>query len=284
MSSGNEFLKTVHFDHPERVITRFSINPSCWHVYPPEELHALQCRHPMLFPGVDPSAPPKIPASGVNGRVGKPYRDYWGCVWTTAIEGMTGCITEHALADWADFEDYTPPDPTVSDGVRPVNWDGVRAHAERTRAIGGSFGGSLTHGHTYLRLEYLRGYENLLFDMVEDNPQLWRLIEIVEAFNTETVSRYLDLGAEWFGFPEDLGMQVGPMLMPEHFRRFIKPSFQRLMGLVRDRGAAVHMHSDGDIRSLLDDLIDGGVQCINLQDLVNGIDWIRDNLKGRVCI
>ena len=46
----------------------------------------------------------------------------------------------------------------------------------------------------------------------------------------------------------------------------------------------IYMHSDGDIRSLVGDLIDAGVFVFNLQDLVNGIDWIRDNLKGKVAI
>ena len=44
------------------------------------------------------------------------------------------------------------------------------------------------------------------------------------------------------------------------------------------------MHSDGDIRTLLDDLIGGGVEVINLQDRVNGIDWIQAKLAGRICI
>jgi uroporphyrinogen decarboxylase len=46
----------------------------------------------------------------------------------------------------------------------------------------------------------------------------------------------------------------------------------------------VHMHSDGDIRDLVDDLVVSGVDALNLQDLVNGIDWIVANLKGRLCI
>jgi uroporphyrinogen-III decarboxylase len=44
------------------------------------------------------------------------------------------------------------------------------------------------------------------------------------------------------------------------------------------------MHSDGDIRLLVDDLVDVGFDVLNLQDLVNGIDWIRENLSGRVCV
>ncbi len=32
------------------------------------------------------------------------------------------------------------------------------------------------------------------------------------------------------------------------------------------------MHSDRDIRALADDMLDGGVDILNLQDLLNGID------------
>jgi hypothetical protein len=79
-------------------------------------------------------------------------------------------------------------------------------------------------------------------------------------------------------------MQIGPMLSPDHFRTYIKPSYQRLMQPARDKGLVVHMHSDGDIRDLVDDIIDGGVEVINLQDLVNGVDWIADRFAGKVCV
>ena len=34
----------------------------------------------------------------------------------------------------------------------------------------------------------------------------------------------------------------------------------------------------------MDDLVDSGVQIVNLQDLVNGLEWIRHRFKGKVCI
>lgn len=43
------------------------------------------------------------------------------------------------------------------------------------------------------------------------------------------------------------------------------------------------MHSDGDIRTLVDDIVDSGVVVINLQDLVNGIDWIKNRFRGKIC-
>ena len=44
------------------------------------------------------------------------------------------------------------------------------------------------------------------------------------------------------------------------------------------------MHSDGDIRMLAEDLVEAGVMVLNLQDLVNGVDWIRDTYRGKLCI
>ena len=153
-----------------------------------------------------------------------------------------------------------------------------------TRLRLGPLRASMSAGLTFLQLSDLRGYENLMFDMADDEPLLWELIAGVEAFNLEIVRRYLAMDVDQVSYAEDLGMQVGPMLSPEHFKKYIKPSYMRLMKPAIDRGKIVHMHSDGDIRLLVDDLVEDGVQVINLQDLVNGIDWIAEKFRGRLCV
>jgi hypothetical protein len=107
---------------------------------------------------------------------------------------------------------------------------------------------------------------------------------MVEAFNAEIVRRCLDCGVAMMRYPEDLGMQAGPMLSPDNFRSYIRPMYESLMAPARQAGCLVHMHSDGDIRDLVADITISGVDALNLQDLVNGIDWIAANLKGKVCI
>jgi len=52
----------------------------------------------------------------------------------------------------------------------------------------------------------------------------------------------------------------------------------------REAGAHVHFHSDGHIMEIAEDLVNAGVSILNLQDLVNGINNIKRNLRGRVCI
>ena len=142
----------------------------------------------------------------------------------------------------------------------------------------------LRHGHTFLQLSDIRGYENLIFDMADEGVRLTKLIAGIEEFNMAIVNRYIALGADQITYAEDLGMQSGPMLSPAHFRKYIKSVYKRLMEPALKSGRIVHMHSDGDIRLLVDDIVDDGVKVINLQDLVNGIDWIRDKFKGRLAV
>ncbi len=284
MNDRENILRATRFETPERIPISFGITASCWEHYPQEALQELMAAHPLLFPGVEKPDGPVVPCYASWRRADEPYTDSWGCVWETLANGITGAVVEHAIADWTDFDGYTPPSPEAHDGWGPIDWTAIRTNVRRARRQGRLAAGGLRHGHTFLTLTYLRGYENLIFDMCDDAPQLSALIRMVEAFNRGLVERYVDAGVEWMGYPEDLGMQQGPMLSPDQFRQYIKPVYERLVAPARDAGCVIHMHSDGDLRELADDLLEVGVQALNLQDLVNGIDWMEAHLKGRVCI
>ena len=142
----------------------------------------------------------------------------------------------------------------------------------------------LNHGCIFLRLTFLRGYENLLDDFNEDEPKLPELIGMVEKFNAARVARLVELSPDVIGFPDDLGAQRGPLISPRHFREHLAPVYRRLTAPARERGILTHMHTDGDVTALLDDILAAGLDVVNPQDLVNGIDVLRKNLKGRAAI
>lgn len=276
-------LRAIRFERPDHIPMVFWINPACWHHYRPEVLFELMAGHPLLFPDFVPG-PAAITEPAPWERAGLPYADAWGCVWQTADDGITGTVTQHPLADWADLASLVPPDPARTNAMSEIDWAAERRQALEVTEAGKYCCASLEHGHTFQRLGYLRGYENLLLDMADGDVRLDGLIDMVEAFNLGLVKRYLDLGAAMMCYPEDLGMQKGPMLSPALFRRYIRPVYERLMAPAREANCLVHMHSDGDIRDLVEDMLASGVDALNLQDLVNGVDWIAAHLKGRVCI
>ena len=284
MTHKENFLRMVNFERPDYIPMNYSINGACFHHYDQSQLFDLMEAHKILFPGFKRPEIPYTPAYSLVQLKDHPYTDDFGCVWETSDDGITGVVTGHPLEDWTAFDSWKAPDPNVCCGIGPLNWDQIAKNIRKGKERGDLIGGGLRHGHTFLQLCDLRGYENLLMDMMDEEEKLPQLIQAVSDFNFEIIKRYVDLGVDIVYFGEDLGMQVGPMLSPTLFRQYIKPCYKRMMQYARDRGVMIHMHSDGDIRTLVDDLVDGGVQIINLQDLVNGIDWIAKNLAGKYAI
>lgn len=283
MTIRENILRAVRFERPEYIPAAFHINPACWEHYGKDVLEGLMEAHPFLFPDFMKQKT-AAPVYRLNQRKDQPYTDPWGCVWQTTCDGISGSVHNHPLEDWEAFNSYRAPDPGETDGVFPVDWKEAAARIRKQKSKGDLTSGGLPHGHTLMRLQNLRGFENLIFDMADGEPNLVKLIEMVERFNCRVVDRWLALEPDIMQYPEDLGMQSGPMISPEHFQRYIKPIYKRLIQPAKEADCLIHMHSDGDIRSLVRALLDCGIDIINLQDLVNGIDWIASNIAGHVCI
>ena len=285
MDARENLLRTVRFEKPDHIPMTFHINGACWEHYPHEALQDLMEAHPFLFPRFRRTSSPAPIEYPPFARAGEPFTDPWGCVWETPQNGLMGIVTKHPLERWDAFDDYRPPDPNQTTHWGPIDWRHEAENLGPAISQTSLSNGEIGHGHTWLKLIDIRGYENALIDLQDREPRVFRLLEMLEAFNRGLVQNYLEYGrAEWMGFAEDLGMQRGPMLSPRQFREFIQPSYRRLMAIARDAGCIIHVHADGDLRMLWADLLDCGVDVINLQDLVNGVDWIASHLTGRVCV
>jgi len=277
MTQRENILRAIRFERPDYIPMTFSMSGACWHYYEPEALFELLKSHPLLFPGYIRPVTYEIP-SNYELAERRLYRDEFGVLWEDAIKGIRGVVKEHPLADLDKLADYKMPVPPV------IDLEQMKINVAAAKAEGRFTAAGLEHGHTFLRLVDLCGYEEVLFALHDDDENMKKLIAMLEEYNYYFIDNYVRAEYDMISYPEDLGMQVGPMISPELLRQYIKPSYQRLMKPARDAGLIVHMHSDGDIRDLVDDLIDGGVQVLNLQDLVNGIDWIKKNLSPKFCV
>jgi uroporphyrinogen-III decarboxylase len=215
---------------------------------------------------------------------GKPYTDGWGCVWKTNYTGMIGAVQYHPLEDWSNLDDFRPPNPDEHNGMYEIDHTNIKNDGRKTKDNGFIFACHLPHGHTFQRLQDLRSYANLMLDMMDEDPRLLKLINIVENFNLKLIDRFISHQPDMIGIPEDLGMQSSPMISPTLFRKYIKPVYSKMTKPVKNSGIIVHEHSDGYIMDLINDLIECGGDVINMQDLVNGIDNIAREVKGRVAL
>ena len=283
-SDRENLFRAIRFQRPDYIPVTFHINDACWQHYDQNALLDLMEEHPFLFPGFQRPAIPFVPEFDANARANCPYVDDFGCVWTTAMDGIVGSVHQHPLADMGNYAAYQFPDPEHSTGLGKIDWNAFEQEIARQKARGEMTYGDLRHGHTFQQLCDIRGYMDTLTDLAGEEPETLELLERLCQFNLAQIHRFLKADVDIIRIPEDLGMQTGPMISPGQFREYIKPLYQRMLRPVRQAGKIIHMHSDGNIRALVDDIIEGGVDIINLQDAVNGVDWIGEKFRGKTCV
>ena len=205
--------------------------------------------------------------------------DVWGCRWIYPLEALDGQCMSHALASWDDLADYIPPDPDEF-----TDWKKAEKDISKAKSLGEIARGGTDHGFIYLRLTYLRGFNNFMMDVADERPELDRLIKIIEDYWFEVAGRWVESGADTIIFGDDLGLQHSLPMNPETWRKYIKPSYRRIFSYCRSHNVHVFLHTDGRILDIIPDLIECGLTTLNPQDLVNGLDNIERLAKGKVHI
>jgi len=276
------YLKAVEFRYPEWIPCGVSFLPGVWKKYR-ERLEDIVVRYPLIFG--------KYEKGGRNFNdlppVYRPgyFTDNWGCVWHTVQEGLEGQVVGHPLADWKALENYLPPDPLVKAerGERGEGyWESVKkVFTERWGK------GLLRVGdgeRLFDRLYFLRGFSNLMRDIVTDDPRLPRLISMLLDYETKLVKKWLEIGVDMVSFHTDIGTQNGLMISPVKFRKYFKPMFRKLFRTCREAGVHVYLSSDCRLLDIVDDLIECGVSVHDPQLRANTLDGIAGAYKGRLCV
>jgi uroporphyrinogen decarboxylase len=191
------------------------------------------------------------------------YIDAWGIHWRLSPGSIYYDIATPPLAEATidDLDSYHWPNLAVASRTAGL--------AERARAIRES-------GHAVVLLsgvspfEYcymLRGIENWLADMAAEPEFALALLEKVASVMEDGVRALLtEVGdlTDVIITGDDLGSQEAPMISPTMYREMVKPFHKRINATIRSLSdTKIFYHSDGNIISLIDDLIDNGVDLLN---------------------
>jgi len=280
LTERENFLRNASFGGPEYIPCRMNISTATW-LQQREEVEAVVLRHPAIFPDFKKG---DVKFDEIPRRVGTQIEDTWGCTWDHAYDGLVGQVVTHPLEDWADLAGYTPPDPASAGTFDPMDWDETRKGVAERKAKGLLTRGHLPHGFYFMRLYYLRGFDNFMCDVIQEPPELQQMCDMVLDHYWYYVQQFLEMGIDVLEPADDLGTQTQSMLGRSHFRRWVLPAYKALFQPCRERGMHVALHSDGYVLDIMDELIEAGVTICNPQDLCNGIDNLAREVKGRICI
>lgn len=253
MEMDEDRWKAMRFEGPQHIPISVSLLPATWIRYR-EALSDVVARHPILF---GTQAQQKrdydaVPPTYAEGE----HVDPWGCVWSNIRRGCEAIVTGHPAPRREMVRTLKAPPP----------------------------GSGMPHGFMWLRLAYLRGFEELMLDFAEEPPELQMLIDLVLQYNLGETRLRLQNRPKILYFGDDLGMQTSLPISPEKWRRYLKPCYAAIYGLCHEAGCAVYMHTDGHIVPIIGDLIDCGVDVLNPQVRANGLDHLVRECKGKVCV
>jgi len=191
------------------------------------------------------------PRTSDDGRI---RFDWWGAGWGTETEGYWHAVAP--LADLSDVGAYRWPDPAAP---------GILDHAAAAIAsdagdhfVVPNFGFAL-----FERAWSLRGFDQFLMDMVAEPEQAAELLDRIAGIQVELARRFVALGVDGGYFGDDYGAQHSTLFSPVLWRDLIKPRLAAMFAVFRDAGLPVILHSDGDIRPILPDLVEIGLTCLN---------------------
>ena len=241
----SNLIQAIRMEHPDTIPVSLFILPAAWLKYG-EELQRLVDQYPQFFGGM------KKDLSRVLDEVPPSYRkgvyvDEWNCEWHNEHAGNEAIVVGHPVKSEEDVFNLKIPD--CRDGRLP-------------------------HGFMYLRLLDLCGFENVMIWFAEEDKTIETLIDKVLEYNLYQVAAVLPRMGPIISFGDDLGTQTGLAIGAERWRKYLKPCFRKLYGLVKayKPSQLIYMHTDGCIWEIMPDLVECGVDMINPQFRANGLD------------
>jgi uroporphyrinogen decarboxylase len=112
---------------------------------------------------------------------------------------------------------------------------------------------------------YLRGMENFLCDMLDNEEIVDACLDRMTKLKCEIARRFALTGADLIVYGDDVGTERGMMIDPETWRKWLKPRLKMAIEAAKDANPDVlcYYHSDGDIRLIIDELIECGIDILN---------------------
>jgi len=209
------------------------------------------------------------------------YRDEWGMVKKDTGESHTFPVSG-PIKTLHDLSKYEPPDPHAP--ARYKTLEAMLAQHAGQKAV-------ILHLNDVFSIpSRLMVFDDFLMSTADEPALIERLVELSVEVNLQMAQEAVKRGVKIVYTGDDYAYNSGPMVSPRQFRKLFYPGLCKVMQGYKDLGLYIIKHTDGNIRSLLDMIIDSGIDCLDPIDPVAGMDLAemkrqygdRIALKGNV--
>lgn len=172
-----------------------------------------------------------------------------------------------------DWERYKPYLTNIDE--RRINFEGYRNAKEQAKKANRFFAWSGVN--VFECMHPICGHENMLVGMALDPD--W-ILDMAKTYSDLTIALQ-EILFEKEGKPdgiwyyEDMGFKERPFMSPAMYREMIMPSHIKTIDFAHSQGLPVIMHSCGFVEPLLPDIIEAGIDCLQVIEIKAGMDLLR---------
>jgi uroporphyrinogen decarboxylase len=213
--------------------------------------------------------------------------DFWGVRRKIVSYGASGYdeIDYYPLKDAQSIDDLIAyPWPTtdwfdydaLNDSINRANADGEHCLM-------------ISNGNIFESSWYMRGFEQIFIDLVENPEFVQALLERVANFWIKHFTRMLEAadGRVDLAFTaDDIAGQRGLLISPGMWRKYIMPYHVRLNDAIHQFDVKVIYHSDGAVQKAVPGLIEMGIDVLQaLQFSAEGMEpaYLKGHFGDRLC-
>jgi uroporphyrinogen decarboxylase len=167
--------------------------------------------------------------------------------WKIEEGGVISSLEDYDRFPWEeaarlDFQKFFEVQPYLPEGMRII----------------------ATSGKIFTLPWMLLGFQNFCMSLYLQEELVARVFRKVGEIQVAGVKRLLEIpnvGGVWI--VDDLSYGSGPMIDPKFFRRYVYPWYEEIAAICRKNDLLLLFHSDGNLWTLLDDLVSVGFHALH---------------------
>ena len=220
---------------------------------------------PVLLERFQVDCLPLIPQAAAEPPVldgGRAYVDRWGVGRRLPVGDGHYYVSHPPLASAegpGDLYAHTWPEPRTDFASLSAQAARLRATTDRALIL------NLEVGFLH-QAQFMRGFDRWLMDLAADPSFAGALMDaILEIWLAEAGATIQAVGdcADVVVYADDIAFQDRPVFSTAMYRKLIRPRQRRVFDLLKQSGMKVFYHSCGNVRPLIADLVDMGVDILN---------------------
>ena len=230
----------------------------------------------------------RVPYSfGFTAEASAKLKAHYGC---EDLEDRIGNCLRHVPAPWWQFvnvpEDQLQPGvPSRLPDVQGLgSFETMQESLQHLRETTDAFLLMAFYASLFEKAWFLRGMENLLADMLLHEEYCTALFDLIVESDLHMLEMVLAADVDGVLLGCDWGSQEALLMSPEMWHKYIGPRHARMFQRIREAGKFAFLHSCGNIRVVLPDVVEMGVQVLNpFQPECMDIGAIKDEFGDALC-